>query len=73
MIFERAHRLPTCTCALDFCKEFLLDGVHELGPEVAGVQHYLMVQRYVVEHPTISAIIIVFVNPKDGKIISKKF
>ena len=41
---------PTCTGALNLCEQLLLDRVHELGPEVPGVQHDLVIQRYVIKH-----------------------
>ena len=35
------------------CEEFLFDSVHQLRAKVAGVQHDLMVEGDVVEHPRI--------------------
>ena len=47
---ESCLYVQTCAGALHLCEEFLFDGVHELGTKVSGVQHYLMVQRDVIEH-----------------------
>ena len=42
-VFARAR-------SLHFTEQLLLHRVHQLGPEVSGMQHDLVLQRYVVEH-----------------------
>ena len=43
-------RHSTCAGSLHLREQFLFDCVHQLRPEVSGVKHDFMVQRYVIEH-----------------------